>query len=157
MAGPLIPGKHAAQVFYDLSLQGIRPDVPHMDNGPEFIRRTMDVWAYLNDVQSEFRRPGRTAPKSSQLDHFPGLRRPRCLRGHLPYVMADREIVSGKALSENRPLAAPREVVARDGHPMHEFGSGYLSIQVCIAIQPASLWIRLQSGNERVRENPGPK
>ena len=39
------------------SVQG-RPKRIRVDNGPEFISKELDLWAYLNGVELDFSRPG---------------------------------------------------------------------------------------------------
>ena len=43
-----------------LALQGRKPRTIAMDNGPEFTSRALDQWAYLNGVELDFSRPGKT-------------------------------------------------------------------------------------------------
>jgi putative transposase len=52
-----------------------------IDNGPEFIAKALDAWAYQNGVQSEFSRPGK--PTDNALaESFNGHVRAECLDCH---------------------------------------------------------------------------
>ncbi len=40
------------------------PIMIHVDNGPEFISRSLDLWAYKNGVTLDFSRPGKPTDHS---------------------------------------------------------------------------------------------
>ena len=57
-----------------------KPRTIRVDNGPEFICKTLDMWAYLNGVALDFSRPGK--PTDNVFTrivqwHIPG-RMPQC-------------------------------------------------------------------------------
>jgi len=54
------------------------PRTIHADNGPEFISRSLDLWAYWNKVQLDFSRPGNPAD-NAVLESFNGTVRDECL------------------------------------------------------------------------------
>lgn len=49
-----------------------------MDNGPEFISRALDQWAYLNQVELDFSRPGKPTD-DALIESFNGRLRQECL------------------------------------------------------------------------------
>jgi putative transposase len=49
-----------------------------VDNGPEFISRTLDAWAYFNKVKLDFSRPG-TPTDNAYIESFNGSFRDECL------------------------------------------------------------------------------
>lgn len=49
-----------------------------VDNGPEFISRSLDSWAYFNNVKLEFSRPG-TPTDNPVIESFNGSLRDECL------------------------------------------------------------------------------
>ena len=51
------------------------------DNGPEFISRDLDLWAYQNDVILDFSRPGRPTDNAF-IESFNGKFRAECLNAH---------------------------------------------------------------------------
>lgn len=52
-----------------------------IDNGPEFISKTLDAWAYRNGVQLEFSRPGKPTDNAFA-ESFNGRFRDECLNLH---------------------------------------------------------------------------
>ncbi len=51
------------------------------DNGPEFISRDLDLWAYQNDVTLDFSRPGKPTDNAF-IESFNGKFRAECLNTH---------------------------------------------------------------------------
>lgn len=49
-----------------------------VDNGPEFISKSFDIWAYLNNVQLEYSRPGKPTD-NAHIESFNGSFRDECL------------------------------------------------------------------------------
>ena len=49
-----------------------------VDNGPEFISKSLDIWAYLNNVQLEYSRPGKPTD-NAHIESFNGSFRDECL------------------------------------------------------------------------------
>lgn len=58
-AGFSLSGKHVAVVLDLLAVSGVKPAVIHVDNGPEFVSRSLDDWAHRNGVKLDFSRPGK--------------------------------------------------------------------------------------------------
>ena len=52
-----------------------------VDNGPEFISRNLDLWAYQNDVPLDFLRPGKPTDNAF-IESFKGNFRIECLNTH---------------------------------------------------------------------------
>ena len=66
-----IKGEHVADVLENLkSVVGL-PRKIKVDNGPEFISRSLDTWAYLNKVHLEYSRPGKPTD-NSHIESFNG-------------------------------------------------------------------------------------
>ena len=55
-----------------------KPRTIRVDNGPEFICKTLDMWAYLNGVTLDFSRPGKPTDNAF-IDSFNGSFRSECL------------------------------------------------------------------------------
>jgi putative transposase len=49
-----------------------------LDNGPEFISKALDQWAYLNSVELDFSRPGKPTD-NGLIEAFNGRLRQECL------------------------------------------------------------------------------
>ena len=52
-----------------------------MDNGPEFISKSLDWWAYFNGVKLDFSRPGKPTDNAF-IESFNGKFRQECLNQH---------------------------------------------------------------------------
>ena len=52
-----------------------------VDNGPEFISKALDAWAYWNGVKLEFWRPGKPTD-NAYVESFNGHLREECLNQH---------------------------------------------------------------------------
>ena len=53
-------GHRVVEVLMRLGKARSLPKVIQVDNGPEFISKVLDQWAYLNGVELDFSRPGQT-------------------------------------------------------------------------------------------------
>jgi len=54
------------------------PGLIQVNNGPEFISKEMDLWAYFNGVRLDFSRPGRPTG-NAWIEAFNGRFRQECL------------------------------------------------------------------------------
>ena len=54
------------------------PRTIRLDNGPEFISKEFDLWAYLNGVTLDFSRPGKPTDNAF-IESFNGSLRAECL------------------------------------------------------------------------------
>ena len=54
------------------------PKTIRVDNGPEFISKVLDQWAYLNGVELDFSRPGKPTDNAF-IEAFNGRLREECL------------------------------------------------------------------------------
>lgn len=76
-----IKGEQVAEVLNGVrKLTGL-PAKIKVDNGPEFISRALDAWAYLNKVQLEYSRPGKPTD-NPHIESFNGSLRDECLNVH---------------------------------------------------------------------------
>ena len=57
------------------------PESIRVDNGPEFISKDLDLWAYQEGVQLQFSRPGKPTD-NAMIESFNGSYRNECLRTH---------------------------------------------------------------------------
>jgi len=81
------------------------PGAIRMDNGPEFISRDMDCWAYWNRVKLDFSRPGKPTD-NAYIESFNARFRLECLNEHWFLSMEDaREKVEAwrRDYNERRP------------------------------------------------------
>jgi len=73
-----IKGEMVAEVLEKLKESRGLPFKIKVDNGPEFISKALDAWAYFNKVQLEYSRPGRPID-NAHIESFNGSFRDECL------------------------------------------------------------------------------
>jgi len=76
-----LTGRRVVEVLDRLVARGIKPKSIHVDNGPEFISKALDEWAYLNGVKLDFSRPGKPTDNAF-IESFNGKLRTECLDQH---------------------------------------------------------------------------
>ena len=69
------------------------PEAIQVDNGPEFISKELDLWAYANKVELKFSRPGKHTDNAF-IESFNGRFRQECLNQHwfISFEEAERHI-----------------------------------------------------------------
>ena len=73
-----IKGETVADVLNKLKVSRGLPQRIKVDNGPEFISRALDAWAYFNHVKLDYSRPG-TPTDNAYIESFNGSFRDECL------------------------------------------------------------------------------
>lgn len=73
-----IKGEQVAAVVDSLKKTRGLPKRNKVDNGPKFISRALDTWAYLNIVHRDYSRPGRPTD-NPHIESFNGSFRDECL------------------------------------------------------------------------------
>ena len=73
-----IGGHRVVDVLMQVGKQRKLPGTIRLDNGPEFISKALDQWAFLNDVQLDFSRPGKPTD-NGLIEAFNGRLRQECL------------------------------------------------------------------------------
>jgi putative transposase len=68
------------------------PKTIRVDNGPEFISKAVDMWAYWNGVKLDFIRPGKPTD-NALIESFNGRFRQECLNDHWFLLLEDAELV----------------------------------------------------------------
>jgi len=76
--GERIGGQRVVEVLMQLGKERGLPRTIRVDNGPEFISKRLDQWAYLNGVALDFCRPGRPMD-NGLIEAFNGRLRQECL------------------------------------------------------------------------------
>jgi len=71
-------GHRVVEILQHISLRRNLPRTIRIDNGPEFISKILDQWAYLNGVELDFSRPGRPTDNAF-IEAFNGRLREECL------------------------------------------------------------------------------
>ena len=67
------------------------PRTIRVDNGPEFISRDLDLWAYMNGVTLDFSRPGKPTDNSF-IEAFNGKVRAECIDQNWFLSLADAQV-----------------------------------------------------------------
>jgi putative transposase len=74
-----IQGTDVAEVLDRLKVSRGLPEYLRIDNGPEFISKALDLWAYQEGVRLHFSRPGRPTD-NALIESFNGSFRDECLQ-----------------------------------------------------------------------------
>jgi len=67
------------------------PKTIRVDNGPEFVSRELDLWAYTNDVTLDFSRPGKPTDNAF-IEAFNARARQECLNQHWFLSLEDARV-----------------------------------------------------------------
>lgn len=100
-----IRGSDVVQVLERIVKAQGRPRTIQVDNGPEFISKDVDLWAYWNHVKLDFSRPGKPTD-NAYIESFNGRLRQECLNEHWFLSLDDaREKVESwrRDYNEERP------------------------------------------------------
>jgi putative transposase len=73
-----IGGHKVVEVLMQIAKNRKLPGTIRVDNGPEFISKALDQWAYLNNVKLDFSRPGKPTD-NGLIEAFNGRLRQECL------------------------------------------------------------------------------
>ena len=63
-----------------------------LDNGAEFISKTLDLWAYENDLLLDFSRPGKPTD-NPHIESFNGKMRDALLAGEIFYTLKEAQVL----------------------------------------------------------------
>lgn len=115
-----LPGGRVIRVLDRLAQERGLPEEILTDNGPEFIGRALDEWAYRHGVRQRFIEPGKPI-QNAFVESFNGKFRDECLNEHWFLDVADaRGIIERwrRCYNEERPHSAlgnatPAEFAAR--------------------------------------------
>lgn len=115
-----LTGKRVTRVLERVALTRGLPEVITVDNGPEFISKAVDAWAYTNGVKLNFIQPGKPT-QNCYIESFNGKFRDECLNEHVFVSLHDaREKIENwrQDYNANRPHRSlkqltPEEFAAR--------------------------------------------
>lgn len=122
--GQRIRGIDVVQIMERVTKQHGIPKRIQVDNGPEFISKDLDRWAYWNHVELDFSRPGKPTD-NAMIEAFNSRFRQECLNEHWFMSLPDaQEKIEGwrQDYNHNRPHSAldyksPAAFVAESEHP----------------------------------------
>jgi putative transposase len=73
-----ITGDTVVDILDSISYYRGHPERIRVDNGPEFVSKALDNWAYVNNIKLEFSRPGKPVDNAF-IESFNGSLRDECL------------------------------------------------------------------------------
>jgi putative transposase len=129
-AGQRLTGDDVVAVLEAVANERGAPQSIRVDNGPEFVSRSLDWWAYFNHVELDFSRPGKPTDNAF-IESFNGKFRQECLNQHWFLSLEDaQERINHwrEDYNVNRPHSA-----LGDSTP-HEFA--IFSGQACLPGKP---------------------
>jgi putative transposase len=77
-----LTGKRVTRVLDRIALTRALPEVITVDNGPEFISKALDLWAFENGVKLRFIQPGKPT-QNAYIESFNGKFRNECLNDNV--------------------------------------------------------------------------
>lgn len=115
-------GGDVVEVLEDLTRRRGFPRTIRVDNGPEFLSKSMGLWAYLTGVKLDFSRPGKPTD-NALIESFNGKFRQECLNQSRFLSLADaekkieawRQDYNGKRAHSALGSLAPREFAVSSG------------------------------------------
>ena len=78
---PGIKGEQVVETRSRITAKRETPKTIRVDNGPEFISKALDLWAYTNGVTLDFSRPGKPTDNAF-IESFNGRLRDECLNAN---------------------------------------------------------------------------
>jgi putative transposase len=115
-----LTGNRVTRTLERIALTRGLPEVITVDNGPEFISKALDLWAYENNVKLRFIQPGKPT-QNAFIESFNGKFREECLNDNVFVSLhSAQQIIENWRLDYNseRPHSSlgkltPKEFVAR--------------------------------------------
>ena len=89
-AGQRLTGDDVVKTLETISKRRGTPKSIRVDNGPEFVSRSLDYWAYFNGVKLAFSRPGKPTD-NAYIESFNGKFRAECLNQHWFMSLVDAQ------------------------------------------------------------------
>lgn len=89
-AGQRLTGDDVVKTLETVSKRRGTPKSIQVDNGPEFVSRSLDYWAYFNGVKLAFSRPGKPTDNAF-IESFNGKFRAECLNQHWFMSLTDAQ------------------------------------------------------------------
>lgn len=77
-----LPGQRVTRVLDRIAMTRGLPDIITVDNGPEFISKALDLWAFENSVKLRFIQPGKPV-QNAYVESFNGKFRDECLNDNV--------------------------------------------------------------------------
>jgi putative transposase len=91
--GQRLTGDDVVRVLEQVTAHRGKPCAIRVDNGPEFVSRSLDLWAYFNGVKLDFSRPGKPTD-NAVIESFNGRLRDECLNQHWFLSLDEARVVT---------------------------------------------------------------
>jgi putative transposase len=88
--GQRMTGDDVVRILQEATARYGKPETICVDNGPEFISRSLDWWAHWNGVKLDFSRPGKPTDNAF-IESFNGRLRQECLNEHWILSLEDAQ------------------------------------------------------------------
>lgn len=111
-----VTGQHVVALLERICFYRGAPRTIRVDNGPEFISKALDQWAYENEVTLDFSRPGKPADNAF-IESFNGSFRDECLNANWFESLTDAKAKIDawrKEYNEFRPHSSLGDLTPRD-------------------------------------------
>lgn len=111
-----IRGRHVAELLERICFYRGAPGAIRVDNGPEFVSKALDQWAYENGVTLDFSRPGKPTDNAF-VESFNGSLRDECLNTNWFQSLSDARFkieTWRKEYNEFRPHSSLADMTPRD-------------------------------------------
>lgn len=96
-----LTGQRVARILERMALTRGLPEVITVDNGPEFISKALDLWAFENNVRLRFIQPGKPV-QNAYIESFNGKFRDECLNDNVFVSLnSARQIIENWRLDYN--------------------------------------------------------
>ncbi len=144
--GVSLTGERVVAILEGLQRSVRAPERIAIDNGPEFVSKALDAWAYRNGVQLEFSRPGKPTD-NAYAESFNGHFRAECLDQHWFASLEEARQTVEAWRVEDQHRATPSSAQApRAGHL-----GGWLDV----IREGPGLTLRVDQSGGHVRETTG--
>jgi putative transposase len=111
-----VTGQHVVALLERICFYRGAPRTIRVDNGPEFISKALDQWAYENEVTLDFSRPGKPTDNAF-IESFNGSFRDECLNANWFQSLSDAKAKIDawrKEYNEFRPHSSLGDLTPRD-------------------------------------------
>ena len=135
---------HVAGILEEVCSERGLPKTIRVDNGPEFISKSLDCWAYWNGVKLDFSRPGKPTD-NAYIESFNGRLRQECLNEHWFTSLQDAAKILEtwwRDYNENRPTAA-WAIFPRPSSPLRLQPPGY-----ALQLKPETRFSNIPTGTK---------
>jgi transposase InsO family protein len=153
-AGQRLTRDDVVRVLEQVTSQRGKPQSIRVDNGPEFVSQSLDLWAYFNDVKLDLSRPGKPTD-NAVIESFNGRLRDECLNQHWFLSLDEARAVTHGVEGGLQPRPSAWCSGQPDAIGVRAAGSWACSYRPCTANSPAGIKLGAASNHEESLARPG--